>query len=82
MERIKKALISAPLLAYFDTNAPVSIQCDASDLGFGACVLQRGRPIAYTSRPLTDAERNQPPIENELLAVVDAMTKFNYITYA
>ena len=35
VDKLKNALTTAPTLAYFDTNAPVTIQPDASDLGLG-----------------------------------------------
>ena len=56
VEKLKTAISSAPLLAYFDTNAPVTVQCDASESGLGAVLLQRGHPVAYASCALTDPE--------------------------
>ena len=81
VEQIRSTISSAPVLAYFDTNAPVTVQCDASDKGHGAVLLQRGHPVAYASRALTDPETRYAPIEKELLAVVYALTKFNQMTY-
>ena len=37
-------------------DEPVVIQCDASDSGLGAALLQTGIPVAYSSRALTSAE--------------------------
>lgn len=81
VEKLRKDLSSAPLLAYFDNNAPVTIQCDASEFGLGAVLLQRGRPVAYASRAMTDPETRYAQIEKELLAVVFAMTRFDQMTY-
>ena len=39
-EKLNKALISAPVLAYFDTNGPVTVQCNASDFSLSGCLLQ------------------------------------------
>ena len=81
VQQIRSAISSAPVLAYFDTNAPVTVQCDASDRGLGAVLLQRGHPVAYTSRALTDPETRYAQIEKELTAVVYALTKFDQMTY-
>ncbi|KAG7470251.1 hypothetical protein JOB18_004401 [Solea senegalensis] len=49
--------------------------------GLGACLLQDGHPIAYTSRALTEPERNYTQIERELLAIVSAVRKFHQHAY-
>ena len=69
-EHIKQLLTQAPLLAYYDPKAELSIECDASHSGLGAALLQKGQPLAYISRTLTDAETRYAPIEKEMLAVV------------
>jgi len=81
VEQLRTAISTAPILAYFDTNAEVTVQCDASNFGLGAVLLQRGRPVAYASRALTDPETRYAPIEKELLAVLFALTKFDQMTY-
>ncbi len=68
---------TAPVLAYYDVTKPVTIQCDASQTGLGAALLQDGYPIAYSSRALTATERNYAQIEKELLAIVYACEKFD-----
>ncbi|XP_044173493.1 uncharacterized protein K02A2.6-like [Acropora millepora] len=49
---------------------PVTIQCDASQTGLGATLLQNGQPVAYASRGLSSAETRYAQIEKELLAIV------------
>ena len=72
MARVKELIVSAPVLAYYDMSKPVTIQCDASKSGLGAALLQEGRPVAYSSRVMTQTEQNYAQIENELLGIVYA----------
>ena len=83
-EFLKKALTSAPILAYplfKEVNEnPFSLQCDASASGLGVVFTQKQddeeRVIAYASRTLTAAERNYTVTERECLAVVWGSRKF------
>ena len=52
-----------PLLKYYEREKDLVIQCDASEGGLGAALLQDGKPLAYASRALTAAERNYAQIE-------------------
>ena len=52
---IKQILSTAPVLSYFDPTATSTIQADASQFGLGACLLQKGKPVAYASRSLNPA---------------------------
>ena len=80
-DEMKKALTTTPALSYYDVMKPVVIQCDASDSGLGAALLQNGLPVAYSSRALTSAETNYAQIEKELLAIVFACEKFDQYVY-
>ena len=74
-------MTTAPVLSYYDPKAELEIQCDASQTGLGAALLQRGRPIAYTSKSLTETERRYAQIEKEMLAIVFSLEKFHQYTY-
>jgi hypothetical protein len=74
---IKAAIISAPVLRFFDPSEPVIIQRNASSLGLGA-VLQEDQPCAFSSHALTDAETRYAQIVKELLAIVFAAEKFEH----
>ena len=80
--QIEETLTAAPVLEYYDVMRPVTITCDASKSGLGAVLLQEGKPVAYASRALTDAETRYAQIEKELLAVVFGFERFNQYTYA
>lgn len=59
----------------------VTLQCDASESGLGAVILQEGQPIAFSSRALTSTERNYAQIEKELLSIVHGCTRFDQYVY-
>ena len=80
-EVIKTRLSTAPVLAFFDVQKKVTVNCDASQSGLGAVLLQEGQPIAYVSRALTSTETRYVQIEKELLAVVFALERFHQYTY-
>ena len=69
-EKIKNILTNDPVLRFFDVSKPITVSCDASNSGLGAVLLQEGKPIAFTSRSLTDAETRCANIERELFAVL------------
>ena len=56
MNTIKKFLTEAPVLCYYDVSKPVTVQCDASQSGLGAVLMQEGHPVCYASRALTNTE--------------------------
>ena len=78
---VKRLLTEAPVLAYFDSKKQLVVQCDSSGKGIGAALLQDGRPIAYASRALTDAETRYSTIEKEMLAIVYSLEKWHQYTY-
>ena len=68
--KLQEAVTSTPVLRYYNLAEEVTIQCDASQTGLGAALMQNGQPVAYASRALTDAETRYAQIEKELLAIV------------
>ena len=58
-------------------NKSLVIQCDASEKGMGAALLQEGQPLANISCALTDTKTQYAQIEKELLAVVYACERFH-----
>ena len=55
----------------------VTIQCDASERGLGAILLQNGQPAAFASRTLSKVEQRYAQIEKECLAIVFGCQKFS-----
>ena len=46
------------------------MQCDVSERGLGATLLQNGQPVACASRTLSAVEQRYTQIEKECLATV------------
>ena len=80
-EQMQAAVSSTPVLRYYNLAEEVTLQCDASQHGLGAALLQNGQPVAYASRALTSAETRYAQIEKELLAIVFACERFEAYIY-
>lgn len=76
-ETLRQYLTKATVLAFFNPKKPFILSVDASQLGVGAVLVQDGRPIAFSSQSLTEAQQNYAQIEKEMLAIVHGCTKFH-----
>jgi len=81
-ETLKKAMITEPILQHFDLELAVTIEMDASDYAIGAICSQPDEkgvlhPVAYYSRKLKDPERKYDIHDKQLLAIVDALRKWD-----
>ena len=81
LNALKTAVTNTPVLRYYCSQDEVTVQCDASQSGLGAALLQAGQPVAYASRALTSAETRYAQIEKELLAILFAGTHFDVYLY-
>ena len=82
-QKIKSLLEEALLkpLRYYNRNKPVTLQCDASLKGLGACIIQEGQPIGFVSKSLTNTETHYANIKRELLAIMYGCEKFHTYLY-
>ena len=84
-QNLKKAILEAKPLAIFDHSREIVVACDASDVGCGACLLQKHddgeRPISFASCALTAAQRNYSTGEKEALACVFAIERWHVFLY-
>ena len=64
------------MLAYPTYSELFEIYTDASSLQLGAVITQRGRPLAFFSRKLSDTQRKYPVTELELLSIVECLKEF------
>ncbi|GKD19611.1 putative reverse transcriptase domain-containing protein, partial [Tanacetum coccineum] len=68
-QTLKDKLCNAPVLALPDGPEDFVVYCDASGLGLGCVLMQRGKVIAYASRQLKIHEKNYTTHDLELGAV-------------
>ena len=78
---VKKLVTHAPILSYYKPNGDLGIQCDASQKGLGATLLQQGKPVVYISRALTETDQRYAQIEKEMLAIVYSLEKLNQYVF-
>ena len=80
-KQIQDLVTQAPVLSFYDENLPLEIQCDASQSGIGAVLLQNGKPLSYASRAMTPTETRYAQIEKEMLSIIFAVKRFHQYTY-
>ncbi|GKC50795.1 putative reverse transcriptase domain-containing protein, partial [Tanacetum coccineum] len=69
-QTLKDKLCNAPVLALPNRLEDFVVYCDASRIGLGCVLMQRGKVIAYASRQLKIYENNYTTHDLELGAVV------------
>ncbi|KAL0401932.1 UNVERIFIED_CONTAM: Retrovirus-related Pol polyprotein from transposon gypsy [Sesamum latifolium] len=72
-DRLKRAMVTDPVLALPDMSKPFVVETDTSDFVIGGVLMQDGHPVAFESRKLKDVERRYSVHEKELLAVVHCL---------
>ena len=65
------------MLRFYSLNDEVMLQCDASQTGLAATLLQLEQPVSFASQALTSMETRYEQIEKELLPIVFAWEKFD-----
>ena len=73
---LKKEIVRAPILAYYNPQKETVLQTDASTKGLGACLLQDEKPIYFASKALTRMQRGYVAIEIKSLTVAWAVKNF------
>ena len=79
--KLKKALVFAPILRALDWNKVFHVHIDASNFAIGCILAQLGEhnmdfPISYASRQLNSAEKNYTTTKREGLNMVYTVKKF------
>ena len=78
-DMMKNILSREVMLAYPNFGKPFDIHTDASKTQLGAVISQEGKPIAFYSRKLNDAQTRYTTTERELLAIVETLKEYRNI---
>ena len=79
-EELKEKITSQPVLALPKREGKFRVEMDASGHAIGGVLSQeqegKWKPIAFLSRTMQPAEQNYEIYDKELLAIVEALTKW------
>ena len=67
LEVLKAEVKGNMKLQHLDPQKEITIECHASQKDLGACLLQDGKPVNFSSRSLLDAETRYCNLEREML---------------
>ncbi|GJX97260.1 putative reverse transcriptase domain-containing protein [Tanacetum coccineum] len=80
-QTLKDKLCNVVVLALPDEPEDFVVYCDASSLGLGCVLMQRGKVIAYASKQLKIHEKNYTTHDLELGAVVFSLKIWRHYLY-
>ncbi|KAI3715723.1 hypothetical protein L6452_22709 [Arctium lappa] len=78
---LQKKLCETPILSLPEGSEDFVVYSDASKMGLGCVLMQRGKVIAYASRQLKIHEKNYPTHDLELAAVVFTLKLWRHYLY-
>jgi len=73
--KLKQILTGDLIIKPFTIEEKCQLLCDASPIGLGAVLQQKGHPVLFISRKLTKAEEKYSQTEREALAIVWAVKR-------
>lgn len=69
---------SRSVIKVVDPQLPFVVETDASDKAIAGTLLQRGRPVAFFSRPLSTSELRHHIVEKEAYAIMECVRKWKH----
>jgi hypothetical protein len=69
-QTLKMTMCTTLILALPDFTKTFVLECDASGKGIDAILMQEGRPLAFTSKQLSERNMGKPIYEKEMLAIL------------
>lgn len=79
IENIKEHIATKAKLDFPNYKEKFTLQCDASELGIGAVLIQETRIIGYFSKKFHGSELNYTIVEKEYLAILLSLLHFKNI---
>ena len=83
--KCKQELMKNTVLVLYDPSKESRLACDALSHGLGAVISHvingKERPIAFSSRTLTSAEKSYAQIEKEALSIIFGVRRFHKFLY-
>ncbi|KAJ8708897.1 hypothetical protein PYW07_013501 [Mythimna separata] len=81
LKKLKDEITNSPVLAHYNPKIALVLSVDSSKSALGAVILQKNKPIAYSSKTLTETQERYAQIEKELLAIQFGCEKFHQYVY-
>lgn len=78
---ITNEIVKQTILEYPDFNKDFTLQCDASEKGYGAVLYQDNKLIGIFSGKFTEVQSKYDVMEREFLGILKALMHFERITF-